>query len=85
MRQLKRNAVKQMLSEGKAAVGTWLNLASVVVADNLGHVGFDFMVVDMEHSPITQETTALQTSARVRGSVSDAQPAANSTHSIVTG
>ncbi|MSS71719.1 MAG: 2-dehydro-3-deoxyglucarate aldolase [Candidatus Latescibacteria bacterium] len=56
MRQLKRNTVKQKLSEGKAAVGTWLNLASVVVADNLGHVGFDFMVVDMEHSPITQET-----------------------------
>lgn len=56
MRQLKRNRVKQLLSEGKPAVGTWLNLASAVVADNLGHIGFDFLVVDMEHSPITQET-----------------------------
>ncbi len=56
MRQLKPNRVKQMLSEGKPVIGTWLNLASVVVADNLGHLGFDFLVVDGEHSPIGQET-----------------------------
>ncbi|MBI4551214.1 MAG: 2-dehydro-3-deoxyglucarate aldolase [Candidatus Latescibacteria bacterium] len=52
MRQVRRNRTKEKLAAGKTVVGTWLNLASPVAAEHLAHVGFDFLVVDAEHSPI---------------------------------
>lgn len=33
-------------------LGTWLMAASPATAEAMGHVGFDFLVVDMEHVPI---------------------------------
>lgn len=50
------NAFKHMLAQrsvGAApAAGTWLMAASTIVAEAIGHAGFDFAVVDMEHSPL---------------------------------
>jgi 2-keto-3-deoxy-L-rhamnonate aldolase RhmA len=33
-------------------VGTWIMSASPLVAEAVGHAGFDFGVIDMEHSPL---------------------------------
>src|SRR5436305_838410 len=33
-------------------IGTWLSSGAPVTAELLGHVGFDFLVVDMEHTPL---------------------------------
>lgn len=33
-------------------IGTWLMAAAPATAEALGHTGFDFLVVDMEHVPI---------------------------------
>ena len=33
-------------------LGTWLMAAAPATAEALGHTGFDFLVVDMEHVPI---------------------------------
>lgn len=33
-------------------IGTWIVSASPLVAEAVGHAGFDFGVVDMEHSPL---------------------------------
>ena len=33
-------------------LGTWFMSAAPAVAEALGHCGFDFLVIDMEHSPI---------------------------------
>jgi 2-keto-3-deoxy-L-rhamnonate aldolase RhmA len=33
-------------------IGTWIMSASALVAEALGHAGFDWGVVDMEHSPL---------------------------------
>jgi 2-dehydro-3-deoxyglucarate aldolase/4-hydroxy-2-oxoheptanedioate aldolase len=38
-------------------VGTWVKIASLETVELLGHAGFDFVVVDMEHAPHTLETT----------------------------
>ena len=35
-----------------SAVGTWVMSASSIVAEAIGHAGFDWAVVDMEHSPL---------------------------------
>ena len=36
----------------RPAIGSWLMSASAAVAEAMGHCGFDFIVVDMEHSPL---------------------------------
>ena len=48
------NAFKQLL-QGAAShrpVGTWIMSASPIVAEAIGLAGFDWAVVDMEHSPL---------------------------------
>jgi len=35
----------------RAPIGTWVSSASPLVAEALGHAGFDWGVVDMEHAP----------------------------------
>jgi len=54
---LKKNTVKEKLASGKPAIGTWLSLASWVSAEYMAHIGFDWLVVDTEHSPVGFETT----------------------------
>ncbi|MFQ5897871.1 MAG: HpcH/HpaI aldolase/citrate lyase family protein [Candidatus Methylomirabilia bacterium] len=46
------NPVKRKLKDGKAAVGTWLNLGDPIAAEAIAALGFDWLVVDTEHSPI---------------------------------
>lgn len=33
-------------------IGTWISSASPIVAEAMGHAGFDWGVVDMEHAPV---------------------------------
>lgn len=49
------NPVKRKLQEGKAVVGTWLNLPDPIAAEALAALGFDWLVVDTEHGPIDVE------------------------------
>ena len=64
------NGFKRSLAGPAVPVGTWLMSASHAAAEALGLLGFDFLVVDMEHVPIDvpQTLTLLQaiagTSAR---------------------
>lgn len=48
------NAFKAAVLDAPArpAIGSWLMSASAAVAEAMGHCGFDFLVVDMEHSPL---------------------------------
>ncbi len=46
---MRRNLSKQRLGEGKSALGTMVNAASPLVAEFLGHCGYDFIVVDLQH------------------------------------
>ena len=50
------NPVRKLLEEGKPAVGATINVASVDVAAHAANMGFDFLWIEMEHSPITLET-----------------------------
>lgn len=44
-----KNRVKEILSTGGVAVGTWHTVASIEVAEALAALGFDWMAIDMEH------------------------------------
>lgn len=49
---MKRNPVKAALHEGQPQVGTWLSLGDLTATRLLARVGFPWLTVDMEHSPI---------------------------------
>jgi 2-keto-3-deoxy-L-rhamnonate aldolase RhmA len=46
------NRFKRWLAEPRIPLGTWLMSAAPSTAEALGHIGFDFLVVDMEHVTI---------------------------------
>ena len=56
---MKRNPVKAALQAGQPQVGTWLSLGSIYGTRVLARVGFPWLTVDMEHSPIGIEQAAL--------------------------
>ena len=50
------NPVRALLKAGRPAVGATITLASPEVAAQTASLGFDFLWIEMEHSPITLET-----------------------------
>src|SRR6185295_6936713 len=48
--------VRKLLSEGKPVVGATITVASPEVAAQVANMGFDFLWIEMEHSPITLES-----------------------------
>lgn len=50
------NPVKKLLKEGKPVIGATITVASAEVAAQAAGMGFDFLWIEMEHSPITLET-----------------------------
>ncbi len=47
---MRTNHVKEKLKRGEPALGAWLNLSSVSSARLMARLGFDWLVIDMEHS-----------------------------------
>ena len=47
---MRTNQVKEKLRRGEAALGAWLSLPSVPSARIMARLGFDWLVVDMEHT-----------------------------------
>lgn len=55
---MKSNFVRAKLKKGEASIGTWLTLANTTAAHLMAQVGFDWLTVELEHSPATLETAA---------------------------
>jgi len=49
------NNLKQILQKGKPALGAWLACSDPYFVEMMGGLGFDWLVIDMEHIPISQE------------------------------
>src|ERR1700761_6721645 len=45
------NPLKLRLNEPDPLYGLWLSLGSASAAEALAHAGFDWLLIDMEHSP----------------------------------
>ena len=56
---MKINPVKSALASGKPQVGTWLSFGDVFSARLMARVGFPWLTVDLEHSPIDWQTASL--------------------------
>lgn len=55
---MKKSHIKEKMYSGNVCLGTWLFLPSPDVVEVVGLAGLDFVVIDMEHSPITYENTS---------------------------
>ncbi|MDA0841272.1 MAG: aldolase/citrate lyase family protein [Planctomycetota bacterium] len=56
---MRENKVKSILKKGKATIGSCISLPDPFAAEVMGQIGFDFLIIDLEHSPLT--TSELQT------------------------
>ncbi|MBK9167233.1 MAG: aldolase [Bryobacterales bacterium] len=50
------NPVKRQLKAGQPVIGATINVNSVDIAAEAANMGFDFLWIEMEHSPISWET-----------------------------
>ena len=64
---MRRNTVKSALKAGQPQVGTWLSLGNVFAARLMARVGFKWLTVDLEHSPIGWDSAG-----QLFGAVADA-------------
>src|SRR6185436_18522944 len=55
---MKSNHVRAKLKRGEVSIGTWLSLPDPTAAQLMARVGFDWLTVNLEHSPIGIETMA---------------------------
>jgi len=53
---IKTNPVVDKLRAGEPCVGSWLSLCSPAAAESMARIGWDWLVVDVEHSPVGFET-----------------------------
>ncbi len=49
--EFQKNAFKAALAQGKLQIGIWSSLCSNIAADILSDCGFDWILLDTEHSP----------------------------------
>jgi len=65
MVELQRNAFKHALAAGKLQIGLWSSLCSNIAAEIISESGFDWLLLDTEHSPneipdLVQQLQAVQ-------------------------
>src|SRR5204863_1394817 len=61
--ELPRNAFKHALKAGKAQIGLWSSLSSSYTVEVIAGAGFDWLLLDMEHSPSDLENLLAQLQA----------------------
>lgn len=71
---MKKNALKEKISSGDVAVGSFLFAPSPTVMEIFGYAGFDFVIIDAEHAPTgALDTVNLENIVRA-GEVSGTTP-----------
>ena len=48
---LPRNSFKHAIAKGETQIGLWCSLCSPITAEIVSHSGFDWLLLDTEHSP----------------------------------
>src|SRR5919201_4489344 len=75
---MRENTLKQKLYAGQAAFGVMCTFPSPPVVEMLGHLGFDWILLDNEHGSITVDTAeACITAAELSGMAPIVRPVGN--------
>ncbi len=67
---VKENSFKRAILKGEVQLGLWLSLCSNIVADATKDAGYDWCLVDMEHSPNEVPSVLAQLQAQEGGTCS---------------
>jgi 4-hydroxy-2-oxoheptanedioate aldolase len=51
-----KNKLKQILASKQPAIGTWVAIPDVYAVEMIAGLGFDWLLIDMEHIPISKES-----------------------------
>ena len=54
---MKPTGLKARLGSGTATLGSWLTLAHPAIAEIMAAAGFDWIVIDLEHSVVSLRET----------------------------
>ena len=49
---MRTNKIKELWGQGKAPAVAWLSTADTYVAELMGNMGFDALVLDMQHGMV---------------------------------
>lgn len=55
---MRKNHAREKLKRGEPSLGTWLTLPDPTAAQLMARTGFDWLTVELEHTPVTFETAA---------------------------
>lgn len=55
---MRKNHAREKLKRGEPSIGTWLTLPDPTTAQLMARTGFDWLTVELEHTPATFETAA---------------------------
>jgi 4-hydroxy-2-oxoheptanedioate aldolase len=79
-----KNSIKEKLKQGKAVVGVISNLGSAPLTEIFAIAGCEFIIIDMEHSTISEETLeGLVRASKLKGMVPFARVRHNDTRLIM--
>jgi 4-hydroxy-2-oxoheptanedioate aldolase len=53
---MKKNSVRHKLKRGEPSFGSWLTMPGVFTAQLMGRMGFDWLTLELEHTPMHMET-----------------------------
>lgn len=56
---MKKNPVKAALRDGQPQIGTWLSTGDLMATRVIARIGFHWLTVDLEHSPIDWSTAGM--------------------------
>ena len=75
---MRDNTLKARLNDGKAAFGVMITFPSAPVVEMLGHLGFDWVLIDNEHGSITVDNSEdMIRAAELSGIAPIVRPVAN--------
>ncbi|MDB5027101.1 MAG: 2-dehydro-3-deoxyglucarate aldolase [Candidatus Eremiobacteraeota bacterium] len=80
---MRENAVRKRLHAGQAVFGTWLSIGDGLCAEMMAAVGWDWLLIDMEHGPVPLVRAAeMVTAVRGGGGTPFVRPAWNESSEI---
>ncbi|HEY0615818.1 MAG TPA: aldolase/citrate lyase family protein [Candidatus Elarobacter sp.] len=80
---MRENTLKRRLAAGETVLGSWLSLPDAVAAEAMAQLGWDWLLVDMEHGPAAlPEAAAMLTALRTTEVTAIVRPAWNASVAI---
>ena len=52
---MNNNSLKEKIQSGELTIGSWITLGNTGIAEILANAGYDWLVVDLEHTTISLE------------------------------